>query len=59
MSLFLATVCIFRAHSREWGGKAKWRPYMTKKGVRSFVGLAGYYRKFIPNYPSKAVALTN
>ena len=31
----------------------------TKKDVRSFLGLAGYYRKFIPNYASTAAPLTD
>ena len=31
----------------------------TKKDVRSFLGLAGYYSKFIPNYASTAAPLTD
>ena len=31
----------------------------TKKEVRSFLGLAGYYRKFIPNFASIAAVLTD
>ena len=31
----------------------------TKKQVRSFLGIAGYYRKFIPQYASLAVPLTD
>ena len=31
----------------------------TKKDVRSFLGLAGYYRKFIPNFAEIAVPLTD
>jgi len=31
----------------------------TKKQVRAFLGLAGYYRRFIPNFSSIAVPLTN
>ena len=29
----------------------------TKKDVRSFLGLCGYYRKFIPNFSSIATPL--
>ena len=31
----------------------------TKKEMRSFLGLSGYYRRFIPNYATKAVPLTD
>ena len=31
----------------------------TKKQVRAFLGLTGYYRRFIPNYSSVAVPLTD
>ena len=31
----------------------------TKKGVRTFLGLTGYYRRFIPDYATVAVPLTD
>ena len=31
----------------------------TKKRVRLFVGLAGYYRDFIPNFPAIAAPLSD
>lgn len=34
-------------------------PVPTTKEVRSFLGLAGYYRRFIPNFATTAVSLTN
>ncbi|KAL2077779.1 hypothetical protein ACEWY4_027283 [Coilia grayii] len=34
-------------------------PPTTKKGVRSFLGLVGWYRQFIPVFSSRAFALTN
>ncbi len=31
----------------------------TKKEVRSFLGLAGYYTKFVPDYASLAAPITD
>src|SRR6218665_3108832 len=31
----------------------------TKKDVRAFIGLAGYYRKFIPNFAAMVAPLTD
>ena len=31
----------------------------TKKQVKSFIGLAGYYRKFVPNFSERAAVLTD
>ena len=36
-----------------------WPTPETKKQVRAFLGLTGYYRKFIPNYASTAAPLTD
>ena len=46
----------------EWSKvKAIWtmRAPRTKKDVRAFLGLTGYYRKYIPNYASTAIPLTD
>ena len=32
---------------------------MTKRQVRAFLGLTGYYRRFIPNYSETALPLTD
>lgn len=36
-----------------------WPRPLNKKQVRSFLGIAGYYRRFIPNFASMAVPLTD
>ncbi len=35
------------------------QPPSTKKGVRSFLGLIGWYRRFIPNFSSRAAPLSD
>lgn len=34
------------------------QPPTTKRGVRSFLGLVGWYRRFIPHFSSRATALS-
>jgi len=34
-------------------------PPTTKKSVRSFLGLVGWYRRFVPNFASRAAVLTD
>ena len=36
-----------------------WPVPTTKRAVRSFLGLCGYYRRFIPNFATLATPLTN
>lgn len=40
-------------------GKGKVKPVATKAQVRSLLGLAGYYCRFIPNLSTIAAHLTN
>ncbi len=37
----------------------RYRPPTTKKQVRSFLGLLGWYRRFIPNFSARASVLTD
>ena len=37
----------------------RWPVSTTKKQVRAFLGLTGYYRKFIPHYATVAAPLTD
>ena len=37
---------------------ATWKPPTSVKGVRSFLGFANFYRKFIPNYSNIVTLLT-
>ena len=37
----------------------KQEPPRTQKAVRSFLGMCGFYRKFVPNFASIAMPLTN
>ncbi len=34
-------------------------PPTMKKSVRSFLGLIGWYRRFVPNFASRAAVLTD
>ena len=38
---------------------ANWIPPTTTKGVREFLGFAGYYRRFVPDYSMVAQALVH
>ena len=68
MSVWNGSVHLFRACRWKWSSvpdpakteAVKTFPMpRTKKQVRAFLGLTGYYRRFIPNYSSVAVPLTD
>ena len=52
-----------RGHAKPEEGKLtavkEYPQPQTKKDVRAFLGLAGYYRHFIPHFASIATLLTN
>lgn len=48
-----------RPEQAKIGAVAEFPEPMTKKAVRAFLGLTGYYRKFIPDYSSVACPLTD
>ena len=37
---------------------SSWKPLISVKGIRSFLGFANFYRKFIPNYSNIVTPLT-
>ncbi|KAJ8279240.1 hypothetical protein COCON_G00063060, partial [Conger conger] len=46
-----------RPQSRKVDGIANWPRPTTKRQVRTFLGLVGYYRQFIPDFASRAAPL--
>ena len=60
-----ATICVLRTCGWEWyyyvaADAVQAFPIpQTKKQVKAFLGLTGYYRRFIPDYATIAVPLTD
>lgn len=51
--------CITRPEKNKLSAIREYTVPKTKKDVRAFLGLTGYYRRFIPNYASIAKPLTD
>ena len=45
--------------TKKWNSYSKVAAPKTKKQVRAFLGLSGYYRKYVKNYAAVAAPLTD